>query len=163
MATYFKSDAKLTVSNIVDYNLLSIVPASGNGLFNIYTCPSGKYALFQLIQCYITGSTGLSLNIRAQTRGRSYTGTTTLIKTFATSLPAFGLTSFDAQSVTYHGVPQLDPFTYLRNLESLLTQAESNAYCALLGPNDFANVATGGFDPDNSMQMSFRAYEFDIL
>jgi len=163
MATYFKGEQKLVVSNLVDVNMQLIVPSAGNGTYNVYTMPAGKFGLFQLLQTNLTGSGSQSTVTKAKTRGRAYSGVNEDIKTFQAASWAFGIQTYDAQKITFNNNIGLDPFTYLRTLEALEKQAELNAYCALLGPGDFVNVVTNQMDPDNVLYMSYRAHEIDIF
>lgn len=163
MATYFKGEVKLTVANTVDVNNALIVPPSGNGTYNFYQMPSTRFGLFQLLQSNLTGSGGQGTILKALTRGAAYTNANTIIKTLQAGSFSFGIQNYAAQLVTHKNIPALDPFSYLRTLEALIDQADLNAHCALLGPSDFMNLVTSGFDPDNSLYLSYRVYEFDIF
>ena len=169
MATYYKSDSKITVANTIDVANSLVVPAGGNGIYDFYTCPSTKYALFQVHKIVVTGSGSLGWTIQATSRAQAYSGVNTIIKDMKTTSGTWGTFTYTPQATDYNILPGaltteycLDPFTYLRSYEALLYQGKNTSSCALIGPNDFIRIQTGGFDPDNGMYIWYRVYEFDI-
>lgn len=165
MGTYFKGESKLSIAATIDIGDWDrVIPlASPTGTYTIYTCPAGRFALYQVFGSKFPGTGGITMSMAAKSKAHEYSGDKTLIKTIFATFPGYNPAAYDAQTVTHQGVTGIDFYAYLRTIDSLLSQASANAYCALLGPGDAIEAVIGaGWDSAHAMDLRHRKIEFEL-
>jgi hypothetical protein len=155
MATFINSDNRLNTPTLTAFS--DVLVANTGAVTVVYTCPTGKISLVQLYRWRMPVG-NKTCNFLSRSSPQVFTGAQVTVKTVTALLNSTNA-NYDPRLV---GTPQReDFFLRVKTIEELVFHYENQAQSFLLTQGMQIAVQITGFGGVDSLNASYRVYEFN--